>query len=106
MEASPPGSSAHGDSPGKNIGVSCHDLLQRIFKPGMEPRSPTLQVDSFLTEPPGKPKNIGVGSLYLLQGNFPAQKSNRGLLHCILAYYRQVKSACEKNKLVNERTDE
>ena len=26
-----PGSSVHGDSPGKNIGVGCHSLLQRIF---------------------------------------------------------------------------
>ena len=26
-----PGSSARGDSPGKNIGVGCHALLQRIF---------------------------------------------------------------------------
>jgi len=27
--------------------------------------SPTLHVDSFLAEPPGKPKNTGVGSLSL-----------------------------------------
>ena len=26
-----PGSSVHGDSPGKNTGVGCHALLQRIF---------------------------------------------------------------------------
>ena len=26
-----PGSSVHGDSPGKNIGMSCHALLQGIF---------------------------------------------------------------------------
>ena len=25
--------------------------------PGMEPRSPALQVDSLLAEPPGKPRN-------------------------------------------------
>ena len=31
MDCSPPGSSVHGDSPGKNIGVDCHALLQRIF---------------------------------------------------------------------------
>ena len=30
-DCSPPGSSVHGDSPGKNIGVGCHALLQRIF---------------------------------------------------------------------------
>ena len=28
---SPPGSSVHGDSPGKNTGVGCHALLQGIF---------------------------------------------------------------------------
>ena len=39
--------------------------------PGIEPRSPTLQVDSLPSEPPGKPKNTGAGSLSLLQGNLP-----------------------------------
>ena len=31
MECSLPGSSIHGDSPGKNTGVGCHALLQGIF---------------------------------------------------------------------------
>ena len=31
MDCSMPGSSAHGDSPGKNTGVGCHSLLQGIF---------------------------------------------------------------------------
>ena len=31
MDCSLPGSSVHGDSPGKNIEVGCHALLQRIF---------------------------------------------------------------------------
>ena len=31
--------------------------------PGIEPRSPTLQVDSLLSEPPGKLMNTGVGGL-------------------------------------------
>ena len=31
MECSPPGSSVHGDSPGKNTGMGCHVLLQGIF---------------------------------------------------------------------------
>ena len=47
----------------------------------MEPRSPALQADSLPAEPPRKPKNTGVGSLPLLQGIFPTQKWNRGLLH-------------------------
>ena len=50
--------------------------------PGIKLRYFTLQVDSLLSEPPGKPKNTGVGSLSLLQGNFPTQELNRGLLHC------------------------
>ena len=31
MDCSLPGSSVHGDSPGKNAGVGCHALLQGIF---------------------------------------------------------------------------
>ena len=42
---------------------------------GIEPRSPTLQADSLISEPPGKPKNTGVGSLSLLQGNFTNKES-------------------------------
>ena len=32
--------------------------------PGIELRSPALQVDSLPAEPQGKPKNTGAGSLY------------------------------------------
>ena len=35
--------------------------------PGIEPMSPTLQADSLPAEPQGKPQNIRVGSLSLLQ---------------------------------------
>src|SRR5574340_696593 len=31
VDCCPPGSSVRGDSPGKNIGVGCHALLQGIF---------------------------------------------------------------------------
>jgi len=55
--------------------------LPDLPNPEIEPRSPILQVDSSLSEPPGKPKNTGVGALYLLQGIFLTQKSNRGLPH-------------------------
>ena len=37
--------------------------------------------DSLLSEPPGKPKSTGVGSLSLLQEIFLTQGLNRGLLH-------------------------
>ena len=55
MDCSPPGSPVHGDSPGKNSGVGCHALLQGIFPAEIEHRSPALQADSLLSEPPGKP---------------------------------------------------
>ena len=76
-------------------GSTVHGILQaRILEwvailfsrdppnPGIEPRSPTLQGDSLPSEPSGKPKNIGVGSLSLLQQIFPTQELNQGLLHC------------------------
>ena len=55
MDCSLPGSSVHGDSPGKNKGVGCHDLLQGIF---------------------------------------PTQGSNPGLLHCRqILYHRSLQEA-------------
>ena len=38
--------------------------------------------NSLPAEPQGKPKNTWVGSLSLLQGFFPSQELNQGLLHC------------------------
>ena len=56
MDCSPPGSFVHGDSPGENIKVGCHALLQgNLPSPGIKPRSPALQADSLPSEPPGKP---------------------------------------------------
>ena len=51
MGCNPPGSSVHGDSPGKNYssGLPCPppgDLLN----PGIKPRSPALQADSLPPE--------------------------------------------------------
>ena len=83
MDYSPPGSSVHGNSPGKNIGVGCHSLLQGIFPTqGSNPGLQHCRQNSLPTEPPGKPKNTGVGSLSLLHGYFPIQKLNQGLLYC------------------------
>ena len=72
-----------GNSPGQNTGVSSCSLLQGIFllpgdlpNPGTEPRSPTLQADSLPAEPPGKPKNTGVGSLSIRS---PGDHTNPGI---------------------------
>ena len=83
MDCSPPGSSVHGDSPAKNYwsGLPCPPPGNLPIL-GIEPRSPTLQVDSFPSEPQGMPKNTGVGSLSLLQGIFLTQELNWGLFHC------------------------
>ena len=44
IDCSPSGSSVHGDSPGKNTGVS----IPPCFPPeSSQPRSPALQMDSF-----------------------------------------------------------
>ena len=48
--------------------------------PGIEPRSPALQADSLPTEPHGKPKNTGVGSLFLLQWIFLTPGIEQGSL--------------------------
>ena len=56
--------------------------------PGIELRSPALQADSLPSEPPGKPKNTGVGSLSLLQWAFPTQELNQCLLDCRWIFYQ------------------
>ena len=57
-------------------------------KTGIEPRSPALQADSLPAEPPGKPKNTGVGNLSLLQQIFLTQGLKWGLLHCRWILYQ------------------
>ena len=45
--------------PGKSTGVGCHFLLPGdLPNPGIESRSPALQEDALLSEPPGKPLTI------------------------------------------------
>ena len=51
--------------------------------PGIEHRSPTLQADALLSEPPGKPQKTRVSCHTLLQGIFPTQGPNPHLL-CLL----------------------
>ena len=58
-------------------------------QPRDQTRSPSLQGDSLPAEPPGKPKNTGVGSLSLLQQIFPTQESNQCLFHCRWILYQQ-----------------
>ena len=44
VDYSPPGSSVHGDSPGKNTGVGCHALLQGVSPTqGLNPGLPNYR---------------------------------------------------------------
>ena len=81
-----------------------------VPNPWIESRCPALQADSLPDEPPGKPKNTGVGSLALLQGIFLTQKSTRGLLNCrqilyYLSYQGNPASKLAVNKIQTLRSD-
>jgi len=89
MNYSPPGSSAHGIFQTRILEWVAMPFSRDLPNPGIESMSPALQTDSLLSEPPGKPKNTGVGSLFpLLQGIFLPQESNQGLLHCRRILYQ------------------
>ena len=62
MDCSPPGSSVHGDSPGKSTGVGCHTLLQGIFpiqrsNPGL---LPCRQILYHLSHPGSTQTTVGI----------------------------------------------
>ena len=60
MDCSPPGCSVCWDSPGKNTGMGCYALLHgNLPNWEIKPRSPILQADSLLSEPPRNPKHFG-----------------------------------------------
>ena len=70
LDCSLPGSSAHGDSPGKKTGVGCQALFQGDPpNPGIKPVSPVapaLQVNYLLLSHQGSPTyNLQQGKLYL-----------------------------------------
>ena len=77
------------NSQGQNTRVGSHSLLHGdLPNPGIKPSSLSLRVDSLPAEPQGKPKNTGVDRLSLLQGIFPTQELNQGLLHCRQILYQ------------------
>ena len=54
MDCSPPGSSVHGILQAKILEWVAIPFSTEFPDPGIKPRSPTLQADSLLSEPPGK----------------------------------------------------
>ena len=81
-DCSPPGSSGHGILQARILQRVAMPSSRGSSQPRTEPRSPSLQADSSLFGSPRKPQNTGVASLSLLQGIFPTQELNQGLLHC------------------------
>ena len=88
MDCSPPGTTVHGILQAKILDWVAMPSSRRSSQPRDRTRSPALQVDSLPSEPPGKPKNTGVGSLSFLQEIFLTQESNWGLLHCSWILYQ------------------
>ena len=60
MDCSLPGSSIHGDSPGKNTGMDCHALLQRLFPTqGSNPGHPHCRWILYHLNHQGSPVSLG-----------------------------------------------
>ena len=59
-----------GKSNERKGGRSRSHTRSKSIQPMIEPRSPTLQVDSLPSEPPGKSKKTGVGSYPFSRGSF------------------------------------
>ena len=77
----PPGSSVHGILQGRIMEwVACPSPAD-LCNPGIERRSPALQADSSLSEPPGKPKNTGVVVYPFSRGS--SQPKNQTGISCI-----------------------
>jgi len=74
MDFSLPGSSVRGILQARTL----EWVVMPSFRVSSQPRSLALQADSLPSEPPGKPRNTGVGSLSLLQGIFLTQELNQG----------------------------
>ena len=56
----------HGILQARKLEWVAFPFIGDLPNPGIKPRYPTLQADSLPAEPPGKPKDTGVGNLSLL----------------------------------------
>ena len=66
MDCSTPGSSVHGDCPGKSTGMGCHSLLQGMFPTwGLNPGFPHYRQIFLPPEPPAIYKELGLRWLFV-----------------------------------------
>ena len=79
MDCSLPGSSVHGDSPGKNTGVGCHALLQGIFPTqGLNPGLPHCRWILYLLSHLGTPWILEWVAYRFSRGSSRPRKLNSG----------------------------
>ena len=135
MDCSLPGYSVHGILQARILEWVAISSFGDLPDPGIKPRSSSLQANSLLSEPSGKPvmsdslqpyglkpsrllcqwdypgKNTGVDCCFLLQGIFPTQRMNPGLLRLLhwkadssplshLGSTMEYYSAIKKNKIM------
>ena len=62
MDCSPPGSFVHGILQARILERVAISFSRGSFQPRIEPGSPVLQADSFLSEPPGKPHIVAAAA--------------------------------------------
>ena len=88
MDYSPPGSSVHGILQARIVEQVAMPSSRGSYHPRDQTQVSHIWAESLMSEPPGKPKNTGMGSLSLLQQIFRTQESNWGLLPCRRILYQ------------------
>ena len=82
LGCTPPGPSVHGDSPGKNTGVGCSALLQRIFPTqGLNPGLPHCGWILYHLSPQGSPRILEWVAYHFSRGS--SQPRNWTRVSCI-----------------------
>ena len=77
MDCTPPGSSVHGESPGKNTGVGCFALLQGIFPTqGLNPGLLHCRQILYCLSHQGSPRILKWVVYPFSRGIFPTQEVN------------------------------
>ena len=62
----------------ENHSVMPDSLDKDLPNPGIKPRSPALQADSLLSEPPGSPRVLEWGAIPFSRGSFEPRDRIRG----------------------------
>ena len=88
MDFSPPGSSVHGDSSGKNTVVVCHAFPQGIFQPRDQIQVSCIAGGFFTDWATRESQEYWSGDLSLFQGIFLTQELNWSLLCCRWILYQ------------------